>query len=83
MGRKLGTKLSQVQKDKMRMGRMAKKYSNKEKISETRPKIKKDIIFGWAIEGSIITPVFDSEKDIYKGKIYKTIEIASRNRKEE
>lgn len=82
MGRHKGS-LTIEQKARMQAGRKAKKNSDIEKVSETKTKRKYDIIFGWAVEGKIITPIFDSEKDIYKGEIYRTIEIANKNRKEE
>ena len=38
--------------------------------------MKKSPVYGWIIDGKSILPVFISEKHLYKGKIYKTIEAA-------
>ena len=43
--------------------------------------MKKSPVYGWIIDGKSILPVFISEKHLYKGKIYKTIEAAKEARK--
>jgi hypothetical protein len=45
-------------------------------------KSKKSPVYGWAIEDNKVIPIFNSEKNIYNGKIYRTIAIAARHIKE-
>jgi hypothetical protein len=42
--------------------------------------MKKSPVYGWIIDGKSILPVFHAEKNLYKGKIYKTIEAAKEAR---
>lgn len=84
MARPKGFKLSKEQKAKMQEGRRLAKAKAVEGMIEGQEvkKVKKasaSPVFGWGIENDKIVPVFNSESNTYKGKIYKTIAIAARN----
>ncbi len=84
MARPKGFKLSKEQKAKMQEGRRLAKAKALEGMIEGQEvkKVKKAIaspVYGWGIENNKVVPVFNSESNTYKGKIYKTITIAVRN----
>jgi hypothetical protein len=80
MSRPKGFKLSAEQKRKMLEGRMRRKEKAQEGIIESNKieKIKKApvTIIGFIKEGNSILPVFPSEKEYFKGKIFKTAQEA-------
>jgi hypothetical protein len=73
MGRQKGS-LTSEQKARMQAGRRAAKLKAQEGIiGEVKiKKIEKPLtsVFGWAIEGTMIVPIFNSESKNYSGKIY-------------
>lgn len=56
----------------------AKTRASKSKNIDIEAPIKKisNPVFGWGIEDSRIIPVFGYEAKFYKGKIYKSLELA-------
>jgi hypothetical protein len=85
MARPKGFKLSAEQKARMQAGRKAAKAKTLDDAIPVIEKVKKNKgevqIIGYTkdIDGSIL-PVFDSEKGLYKGKIYKTSQEARESR---
>jgi hypothetical protein len=85
MGRHKGS-LTAKQKAAMQAGRLKTKAKALEGIIEKVPmtkKSKESPVYGWKIDSNGIVPVFNSEVDSYKGKIYKTIKLAASHLKEE
>ena len=74
MARPKGFKLSDEQKARMQAGRKAAKAKAQEGLIDTEIKVKKVkhevTIVGYCIDGESVLPVFDCEKESYKGKIY-------------
>ena len=83
MGRPKGFKLSAEQKSRMQAGRQLKKEKAREgliDISKPVKNIKKNgftiIGYGWNKNEEFIFPIFKSEIDTYKRKIYITMDDA-------
>jgi hypothetical protein len=85
MSRPKGFKLSAEQKKRMQAGRKAAKEKAQEGIIESYKTVKvkkEDIkIIGYIKEGDSVLPVFPSEKDQYKGKMFKTAQEAKGTKK--
>jgi len=82
MSRPKGFKLSDDQKAKMQAGRLLRREKAHEGLIDDEPIIKYNkktsfvIGYGWSKSDTLVFPIFKSETDIYKRKIYLTVEKA-------
>ena len=88
MARPKGYKLSAEQKARMQAGKQAAREKRHECLADPTFEEKRDqkkkggvSIIGYIKDGSGVLPVFPSEKEFYKGKIFKTAEEAKGNKK--
>lgn len=83
MGRKKGS-LTPEQKARMQAGRKKAREKAEEGIIGDTEKVKREkkqevIIIGYCIECDSVLPIFSSEKNSFKGIIYKTTQEAKEN----
>ena len=74
MARQKGFKLSPEQKARMQAGRKAAKEKAQEGLVDAEVKVKKQKfeakVIGYGFYGDDVLPIFSSEKDLFKSKIY-------------
>jgi len=83
MGRLKGTKLTKEQKEKIALKRMSKNKKLEQEIN-VKNSNKKSIVagYGFTEKDDHPMPIFFSEIDRYKGKLYKTLDRACKKFKE-
>jgi len=87
MGRKKGTKLTLEQKEKAAENRVKKAEKINRAINDPVVKRKKDepliAAYGWNDDDDHVLPIFTSEVNKFKGRMFKTLDKARRKFMEE